>query len=466
MSESKLAAELRDLFPLPLVPFENMMRLDDRESHPMTCGAEFTFEGHFDKEKLSSAVRRTCLRHPLFCANLQKHRGNRWRWIAAAEPPTVRWVHDAAAVDYDRASFIDLRSEVGLRISAQTTSNSTRLIFDFHHACADGAGGLAFIEDLLSLYAASFSDCPQKLRNLPPVKLSLLRRRGNFPRGTGSIKQRLLGEVSNACQAVQFIAQRPQPLVFSSTPQLKITPAVPPQRLSRFSFEAGFLTQLRATAAEAGATVNDLLIQALLLTIADWNRKHKTEQPQDQLRILMPMNLRTRQDLEMSAANRMSYAIVTRRMKELTNQGGLLKSISLETSKLRRNRMPQRALSLLSLLDKVPHGISSLFSPATCLATAVLSNVGDPIRRFRSRFPRDRGLIVVGNVRLTNFTAVTPVRPLTRAAFFVNSYANRLTIGARLDPTVATPTDAALLLEQFANRLAAPAGMAQHARAA
>jgi NRPS condensation-like uncharacterized protein len=464
--ENRLTSELRDLFPLPLVAFEKMMLLDDRESHPMTCGAEFTFAGHFDRTKLDAAFRRTCLRHPLFCAHVQQSRDNRWKWVAASELAAVRWIDDADAVAYERSAFMDLRSEVGLRMWAQTMAGGTKLLLDFHHACADGTGAIGFIEDLLCSYAALCGNCAPALRSLPAVDFSLLLRRGKFPRRGGTVRQRFKCEVSNACEATRFAIQRLQPLLFGSRPRLQVVPALPTRRLASVRFEAGFLAQLRANAASSGATVNDLLVRTLLLTIREWNRVHKSELPSDHLRILMPMNLRTRQDLEMPAVNRMSYATVTRNIAQLADPTRLLHAITQETSKLRRNCRPQRALSLLYLLDKVPRGISTLFSSDRCLATAVLSNVGDPTRRFRSRFPRDRGMLVVGDVLLTDFTAITPLRPLTRAAVFVNSYANRLTIASRLDPTLASPADATLLLDQFADRLATVAQLAPQARAA
>ena len=43
------------LFPLHLTPFEHMMVLEDRASHPMTCRARFTYEGHLDRERFSQA---------------------------------------------------------------------------------------------------------------------------------------------------------------------------------------------------------------------------------------------------------------------------------------------------------------------------------------------------------------------------------------------------------------------------
>ncbi len=100
------------------------------------------------------------------------------------------------------------------------------------------------------------------------------------------------------------------------------------------------------------------------------------------------------------------------------------------------------------------------------MATAVLSNVGDPTRRFRTKFPRDRGLLVAGDVVMTGFSAITPIRPLTRAALLINTYANRLTIGTRLDPMFFGATETVAFMDQLIGQLQRAVPGRRHAQAA
>ena len=104
-----------------------------------------------------------------------------------------------------------------------------------------------------------------------------------------------------------------------------------------------------------------------------------------------------------------------------------------------------------------------VFSPERCLATAAFSNLGDPSRRFRTRFPRENGLIRVGNLIMHQFEGTTALRPNTRAGLFVNTYGNQLSISVRLDPTIYSISDAETFLDRFAGRIDARPTLARAA---
>jgi hypothetical protein len=444
-----------------------MMVQDDRSSHPMTCGAEFTFQGRLDRKEFEWAVEQACGRHPLFCAHVESRCGQPWAWVAARDRPQVNWVGEGQAVDYERAAPIDLARQLGLRIWVQERLAETRLLFDFHHACADGAGGLTFVEDLLTLYSAAI-DGRLRGEDIPQVNQALLYRRGRFPRALGFSCARLADECADVRETCRFLTTRPEPLAQAADPaeRARIASREGARRLSVRTFPREFLTELRSRAAACGATVNDLLLCALFMTLHEWNARRRCAEPRDWLRIVMPVNLRTRADLEMPAANRMSYAFITRRRTEMSQPATLLSSISAETTWIRKSNLPHRVLSKLSMFCALPSALRWILAPQRCLATAVLSNMGDPTRRFRSRFPRRQGCLVAGNVVLTGFSGITPLRPLTRAALFASTYGGRLSIAARFDPTCFNQADTQLFLEQFATHLGAPAEDARQIRAA
>ena len=125
-------------------------------------------------------------------------------------------------------------------------------------------------------------------------------------------------------------------------------------------------------------------------------------------------------------------------------------------SRQRQSHMPDRVMSKLGILASWPGFFPFVLSRQLCFSTAVLSNVGDPTRRFQSRFPRDAGRLVAGNLCLTRMQGVTPLRPGTRASFFVNSYANELTISARFDPLLFHPAETGMFLDQMTKVLASP----------
>ncbi|MEM8681304.1 MAG: hypothetical protein AAGF97_18310, partial [Planctomycetota bacterium] len=213
------------------------------------------------------------------------------------------------------------------------------------------------------------------------------------------------------------------------------------------SFE--FLQQLRQAATASSCSMNDLLVQALLCCLGEWNHTHGDPRADDWLRVVIPTNLRTRADLELPAANRLSNVFITRRQSSLANREQLLRSIKAETSQNRRDRLAYNMLSKLGIMDAAPFALPTLFSPRRCLATAVLSNIGDPTRRFAFRFPRDRGRIVAGDVLLDNINAVPPIRPLTRLVMLINTYGGNLSVSIQLDPKHFGASDSSQFLGRF-----------------
>jgi hypothetical protein len=221
---------------------------------------------------------------------------------------------------------------------------------------------------------------------------------------------------------------------------------------------AAELVELRRLAALQQVSVNDLIIQALFRTLQNWNPERWNHRSSDWLRILLPTSLRDRRHAAMPAANRMGYAFLTRSCSEVKDVDALLPSLHREMAKIRQEALPERFLSKIGILNAIPGALSWVLGQPQSYATAVLSNVGDPSRRFQARFRRDQGKIVAGNLQLVGFSAMTPIRRQTRASLFVNSYGNQLTITVHLDPRYFDPANTSLFLEQLIHNLSPRSG--------
>jgi hypothetical protein len=88
-----------------------------------------------------------------------------------------------------------------------------------------------------------------------------------------------------------------------------------------------------------------------------------------------------------------------------------------------------------------------------CFCTAIVTNAGDIGRQFYARFPLQDGRCVAGNVTLEALIASPTIRPKTRLAICVLTYAGSLSIGVRCDPFCFTPEQAEELADSFVNRL-------------
>lgn len=427
------------------------MLYDDRPSYPMTCGAIFEFEGELCRAAFEQAVGLASQRHPLLCSRIQQIRRNRWAWVPTNTPPQVAWLDADGATDFAKCAPLDLRSEIGLRIWVRDVGGRATMHVEFHHACCDGAGGLSFIEDLFAFYAAAVRRGQTAQKPMPKIEPWLLRKRSHFPADDGVLAH-VQTAFRDAVATWNIVGRCAMPLPYREAPRLQSIVDWQQSRFVTRSFDKQLLSRLRKTASECGATVNDLLLRDLYLAIEQWNHHCGIVGLNNRLRILIPVNLRTRNDLKMSAANKFGYMFVTRHEQQLTNPNELLATLTAEATNLRRTRFPVRFVRRLAFIESLRFGFPVVFSPHRCLATAIMSNLGDPTRRFRTRFPRQDGLIRVGNLVLTGFSATTPLRPLTRAGFFFNTYGNQLTVSARFDPTYFSVADVGTFLDFYTAR--------------
>jgi hypothetical protein len=214
---------------------------------------------------------------------------------------------------------------------------------------------------------------------------------------------------------------------------------------------------LRAAANERGATLNDLLLRDMFLAMHAWNRQQGATS-RNRLGIMMPTDMRTADDCEMPAANLTSYTFLSRDARNWGSRGELLSGIQAETELIKRGRMGTKFMSSVSWLTRRVNLLPFLAARNICLASVVLSNAGDPSRRFTAKFIRQSGRIVAGNLILESITGVPPLRPKTRATFSISQYNRRLTVSLRCDPSCFTMADTDALLNIYVEQLLGSAG--------
>ena len=179
MSE-ELAGALEQIFPLPLATIESFMLADGRSEYPMMADLEMQFRGRIERGAFDAALAWAMARAPLFRSTIRRE-GKRFVWQLTDQMPVVDWASFGTPLgdSYDR--FIDLRHEPAFRVWVRDSDERSTVRLHFHHACADGIGGFAFIEDFLAGYALA-QEQPIKPRALKPERL--------VSRGTPSTEHR------------------------------------------------------------------------------------------------------------------------------------------------------------------------------------------------------------------------------------------------------------------------------------
>jgi NRPS condensation-like uncharacterized protein len=439
------------LLPLPLVPFESYMLADDRLAYPMNCFARIRFSGRLNRAALDAAMSIAVSRHPLLAAVVRRS-GHQDFWVAADQPPAVQWLNTPLVESLPPLTPLDVRVAPGLRVVSCEDGRNTDLIIQVHHACCDGLSVLHFAEDLIISCALAGERSPESaLRALCPEQLL---DRGKFDLTAGRLLKMMPRQAIGVHGTRQFRKRTPEPLVpHQPQPDSGSPPPDYPTSLTRRLGRvecAGLVTAARRLA----VTVNDLLVRDCFLTLSRWRRRIG-DQPGGWLRVTVPVNLRTRADRRLPAANVASMVFLDRLARHMDDSERLLDSIHQEMSLIKRLQLGVTFVLSLQTCQSLPGGLNEMVRSDRCAATAVLTNLGVVFDRYP--VPQKDGRFVVGDAVLESMDALAPLRPLTCAAIAVVVYAGELHITLHYDSRVLTATDARELIDDFTARVHASA---------
>ncbi len=430
--------------------FEHFMFADDRPSHPMTFWLRATLRGVIDQPRFIQAVAAAGVRHPLLTAVIEgrpKDRTKQLSWhFRPGQLPYLDFGTAEQGLRYPEGAgaSIDLGREGGLRVFVRQGPRRATIFLQLHHAATDALGATRYFEDLLGFYG----DAARSPETLPTVTPERLKSRGVFGLTAVTRRRRVF---QDAMRALLFFRKFPQPISPVSAKPRVFRAELYPSAVE-VCLSSSELAALRHGANRARATLNDLLLRDLFLTLDAWNQQHGGRKP---LRLAMPMNMRHAADLGMPAANVVSMCFLDRAGEELDHEATLLEGITRETRFLKTFYMGYALIFVARVLGRVRGGLTGLMTPRLfwrCTSTAVLSNLGDPLAK--SRLPRNlQGEIIAGQLGLESLELLPPIRPGTALAFGVVTYARALMITLHFDQTQLTASQAEGLLAALQERL-------------
>jgi hypothetical protein len=429
------------LFPLRFTPFEFYFFIEDRPDYPGVIPIEIETHGRLDSTALARAYELTHLRHPLLSARVEMDRKGWPQWVAGEPEP----------IDYDVRTQGCARSPAGVpagvRLLVRRTAEKTVFLFEFRHTAVDGLGAFQFMSDLFVAYAhlCSGRSEPIPWRQLEPERL---RNRDGHHLFTRKVK---LVDLLRMAQVHVPLSLRQAALVSEDKerqPSDRLVPSLP----SDFLVE--HLTQeetaaLCGIAAEQSVMLNDLLVRDYFLMLVEWNRG--TSQERRPVRILIPTNMRRREDRRMPAANVFGYAFLSRTGTDCDDREGLLKSISDEMAAIKLTKRGVYYEAALRLFCYLPWFLRWSLNRKWAFATAVFTNLGTGFDNIP--LPARDGRKLAGDLVFDIGAGAGPIRPGTRISFAAHIYAGRLAIGARCDPNSLTPSQQRALLNAYCDRL-------------
>ena len=254
----------------------------DAPAEPNNVQLEAWLSGHLRPERLRAAV--TAVLAAVPAARARRAAAGWWRagyaWEfppgADADPVSLTGWRDEAELDAARVRFLaaapDLDRSPPFRLLLAQGPEWDSLILNAHHAAFDGRSCVRLLQLIADQYGAR-----RQREALAPDRVSAARPGGSEPRaGSGSrprgLPLPLRTSARIASQHANGRAVRGAPGYGVSLLEWPGVPAVPrPGNGSR-------------------ATVNDLLIAALIETVTRWNTKRR--RPPERIQISMPIDLR------------------------------------------------------------------------------------------------------------------------------------------------------------------------------
>jgi hypothetical protein len=404
------------VFPQRLTPFEYYFLEDERPGYPAVFPIRLEWQGRLDRQALERAYRMAHERHPLVSAQLKPARFGRPSWVAGEPKPLVWDVAEVAKAGEQ------LHARGGLRLFVSEQRDDIVMNFVFHHAAVDGLAAFQFVKDLLLAYAhvASRQTGHPPWPRLEPARLAARDNERLFHRGVkvrdvltlASISTRLLLQ-----RAALVAAKRAEPRAIEEG-------AVPRFLVEHLS--AAETAALNCVARERGVMLNDLLVRDLFLMLSRWNAA--TAEAGRPVRILLPTNLRRRETVRMPAANMFGYAFLSRSESYLHDRSALLHSLQAEIVAVKRERRARYFAAGLRVACLCPPLMRWSMRRPWPFATAVFSNLGTSFDQIP--LPANR----CGELRFQRGSGSPTIRPDTRAAFAVHTYAGEMAVCLRCDP--------------------------------
>jgi len=392
-------------------------------------------------------------RHPLFRARLRTRFGRSTWHIQSTPECQVQWVSSRIDSTWIEESYLDVRKEIGLRISVQERGDDAVLVIQVHHAIVDGLGLFNALHDLWLVYdALSKGVAP----SLPTVDAEALPTRNEFGLTWRKLLEIIPRQMIGLAGARQFVMRRPEPLVPHSLFWGERTAPLPVEVVTR-RFESEVSDSLRSSAKNQKLNLNDLLAASIFTGCEQFRATRSEQSDADWLRMMVPVSMRsTKADQQQTACNIVSAVFLDRTPVQIRDRDYLVDSIHQEMELIKNNRLALMFNFSLWLRKLVLFRNRPPQPPSKCQASMVFTNLGKVYARSPLRDAEQR--IVSGGLVIENVEAVAPLTPYMCAAFTAIQYAKQLSLSLRYDPRVINRDAAESLLEGIVTDVFVQAG--------
>jgi hypothetical protein len=430
------------VFPQRFTPFEYYFWLEHLPEYPQLFYIRLDCRGPFDREAFVKAYELAHQRHPFLSARIEYDRRGWPHWTAGTPVPIV-W---GDQLSWRQAGLTNTDNSPRALARVVQNGDDTTLSFAFDHIAVDGMGGFQFITDLMVAYAhlcSGEAGVPAWRR----VDAQLLGQRGRHTLLGRNFRPVDLWRLPQS--AVPLMVRRAA-VLSDRGEQAATSDSVEHEVSVGSEFLVHTLSEeetaaLADVARDLEVRLHELMLRDYYLMLAAWNEG--TPEARLPLRVLVPINMRRKQDYRMPAANMFGFAFTTRRMRDCRCRVALLESICREMATIKSTRWPLYHELGVRLFSLCPPLLRYSVRRKWTFATAVFTNLNAGFDHVPLPWRDDRRL--AGELVVENGYGAGPIRPDTRLSLAIHNYAGRLSIALTCDRSVFGPAQQQALLQAY-----------------
>ncbi len=371
--------------------------------------------------------------------------------------PGVVWIWCDGQIP-DRLPSIDLKTEPGGRAYVAESQDdegdwNTEIVFQVHHAVADGRGGVEIFRDFFLAYDNLVAGRPID-KGLPRLEPELLSQRNTLGLTEWKYWKHLPKQPIAAFGVTKFLFRNFLKLVSQPADQAPTTTTTASFRFPQWRgqwLSESETTKIVENAGKRKIGINSFMFGTLFQTLEQWKQEVLGNADDEWIRMILPMNLRERKFLRMPAANRSTIVQLDRRRSQIEDEDNFLFYLDREINLIRAWKFDRIFLMVIRLMATSQSSLKKSSKKPQSRGTAVFTNLGEPLRWARKKnwLMPDGKSLKIGDVVLTNFDFTGPVRRGTPLNLCVQKQGECLRLTLHWSPKELSKTDADWILERF-----------------
>ena len=350
----------------PLTSIERYHLLTDLPGIPNNVFCRLNFQGSLDLDLFAEVAKLIYQRHPLIRCTVD---GQGRNWI---EHPELDGIVRYESPIPDSVPAIDLETEPGVKVHLGEGPEGTQILFQGHHATADGLACLDMIREAFLVYMNRLSG-RDALEGLPGLNYGLLDRRNQLGLLTRGYLKHFYKQPIAVLGAAKFLTRRFEILGSSKTDTEtypNVFPAVYGTNISEDVYRG-----LANWSKSSGLLKNSLLLGGFFLVLRSFIAEQR--EMSRGLRLIVPMTLRERKHFRMPGANRSTIVQVDRSQAEMADESTFFYYLDREIRIMRGWRFDLLFPMILRLMSVSNGWLKRSAANPKSRATAVFTNLGD-----------------------------------------------------------------------------------------